>query len=133
MKPATRLLLCSLLLAPPAAALARATAMTAIPDIELLALAAPPSLWRWLEGLMLLVLLLAYVPLGLLAAPQTRSVTCVAGLAAAGWPLQMLTLAIVSEHWLALDETGFYLLMLATSCGGALLGWQAGRHLGKPG
>ncbi len=133
MNATTRLLLASLLLAPLAATLARAAAIAAMPDMGLLILAAPPSLWWWLSALLLLVLLLAYLPLGILASPRHAAITptalslCIA----TGWPLQVATLALLSDSRPRVGDCGLYLLMLATSCAGGWLGWHVGRQLRK--
>lgn len=133
MKATTRLLLASLLLAPPAAMLGRAATIAAIPEMGWLILAAPPSLWWWLSALLLFVLLLAYLPLGLLASSRHAAITptalslCIA----AGWPLQVATLALLSDSRPRVGDSSLYLLMLATSCAGGWLGWHVGRQLRK--
>lgn len=128
MNATTRLLLASLLLAPLAATLVRAAAIAAMPDMGLLILAAPPSLWWRLSALLLFAL-----PLGLLASPRHAAITptalslCVT----AGWPLQVATLALLSDSRPRVGDCGLYLLMLATSCAGGWLGWHVGRELRK--
>ena len=130
MKAATRLLLASLLLAPLASVLGRAAAIAAMPTLGLIMLAPPPGLWWWLSLPLLLILLLAYLPLGWLAAAPRASITpatlgwCVA----AGWPLQLGVLWLPAGHAPGISDAGLYLLMLAASGAGAALGYAIRRH-----
>lgn len=130
MKPATRLLLASLLLAPLASALGRNAALAAMPPLGLIMLAPSPGLWWWLSLPLLLILLLAYLPLGWLAAAPhaTATPTTLGWYIAAGWPLQLGTLWCLSGRALGLSEAGLYLLMLAASCVGGGLGYFIQRH-----
>lgn len=131
MKPSTRLLMASLLLAPLASALGRATALAAIPPLGLIMLAPSPALYWWLSLPLLLILLLAYLPLGwLAAAPHATATPSTLGwYIAAGWPLQLGTLWCLSGHAPGLSEAGLYLLMLAASGVGGGLGYFIRRHL----
>lgn len=130
MKPATRLLLASLLLAPLASALGRTAALAAMPPLGLIMLAPPPGLWWWLSLPLLLALWLAYLPLGWLAAAPRASITpaTLAWYVAAGWPLQLGALWWPAGHPLGISDAGLYLLMLAASSAGAALGYAIRRH-----
>ncbi len=130
MMPATRLLLSSLFLAPVASVLARAAALAAMPPLGLIMLAPPPGLWWWLCAPLLLTLLLAYLPLGWLAAAPRATVTptTLGWCLAAGWPLQLGTLWWLSGHAPSMNDAGFYLLLLAASCAGGGLGYLIRRR-----
>ncbi len=130
MKPSTRLLLASLLLAPLASTLGRAAALATMSAPGLIMLAPPPGLYWWLSLPLLLALLLAYLPLGWLAAAPQAALTpaTLGGCVAAGWPLQLATLWWLSGHAPGTQESALYLLMLATSGAGAALGYAIRRH-----
>lgn len=125
MKPVTRLLLASLLLAPAASALGHSAAIAAIPRLGLIMLAPPPWLYWWLSLPLLLALLLAYLPLGWLAGSTQATLTpaTLGWCMAAGWPLQLGTLWGLSGHAPGINDAGLYLLMLAASCAGGGLGY----------
>lgn len=130
MKPATRLLLASLLLAPLASALGRTAALAAMPPLGLIMLAPPPGLHWSLSLPLLLTLLLAYLALGWLAAAPQAALTpaTLGGCVAAGWPLQLATLWWLGGHAPDTQESALYLLMLAASGAGAALGYAIRRH-----
>ena len=130
MKPSTRLLLASLLLAPLASALGRTAALAAMPSLGLIVLAPPTGLYWWLSLPLLLTLLLAYLPLGwLAAAPQARATPITLGrCVAAGWPLQLATLWWLGGHAPGTQDSALYLLMLATSGAGAAVGYTIRRQ-----